>query len=633
MHSYPAYDSWNLELHPVLPKRTHFYHKQPLGVGTMLVESLTGYIARLAEAHDVSVAMLWNRELLPRIAVPAKNLSFIYKGHVLNGAGEYAQNCVTVLRDLARSEELNATTLMRFADVFSMQDCLRSQSAWCPHCFDDWRCSGAPVYEPLLWNINSVSHCPVHLHPLSMRCPHCGRAPYVLCARSRPGYCSGCLQWLGQRSARQQLQVIPDDAAVFTFAQSVGELLAAGDETCCFSNVFFKNNLRYCIGRLTDANVSRFCALTGMTYDSATHWLSPAGRIRLPLLINLCQQLRLSPLRFLTEPIRDKDLENAEQFFQGNTSHLKHGCRSRAWLDGQLASALSAEPAVSLHEVAAKLGYSSALSMRRRNPELCDRISDRYWRVTVRRPVRPLTDIPPNHSIQRAICTALRRNPRIPLKAVAQSLGFKNVVSLYKRFPDLCRAFAVANKQEKAERLASMRAVIEAALAETLPPTVPEVAARLGCTSKFVQYHFPELHTALIKRQPERKRFLDHQVIALMQEASREAPPPPISVVAARTAKSVHCLRVIDADLVKTIKKRHREQKALDAEQRRVAFRNQIAAAIADLRLRGISPSRKRVVAAISNPAMRNSHIVDQEITAHLPEREARPVTVAGGKC
>lgn len=81
------------------------------------------------------------------------------------------------------------------------------------------------------------------------------------------------------------------------------------------------------------------------------------------------------------------------------------------------------------------------------------------------------------------------------------------------------------------------------------------------------------------------------------------------------------------------IKKRHREQKALDAEQRQVAFRNQIAAAIADLCRRGISPSRKRVVAAISNPVMRNSHIVDREIPAHLRENQAQPANVAVRKC
>jgi hypothetical protein len=41
---------------------------QPLGTGPGLVESLTGYVARLAEAHDVSAAILLNRELLPRMA-------------------------------------------------------------------------------------------------------------------------------------------------------------------------------------------------------------------------------------------------------------------------------------------------------------------------------------------------------------------------------------------------------------------------------------------------------------------------------------------------------------------------------------------------------------------------------------
>ena len=68
MRRHPVYESWNLGSSAALPQRTYLYHMRPLGIGSMLVESMTGYIARLAEAHDVSPAMLLNRELLPRMA-------------------------------------------------------------------------------------------------------------------------------------------------------------------------------------------------------------------------------------------------------------------------------------------------------------------------------------------------------------------------------------------------------------------------------------------------------------------------------------------------------------------------------------------------------------------------------------
>ena len=59
-----VYESWDLDSDKILPERTHLYHLQPLGIGSIFVESLTGYIARLAEAHDISPAM----PLQPRTA-------------------------------------------------------------------------------------------------------------------------------------------------------------------------------------------------------------------------------------------------------------------------------------------------------------------------------------------------------------------------------------------------------------------------------------------------------------------------------------------------------------------------------------------------------------------------------------
>ena len=64
----------------------------------------------------------------------------------------------------------------------------------------------------------------------------------------------------------------------------------------------------------------------------------------------------------------------------------------------------------------------------------------------IRTQAAPLTAVPSNGVIKRAICRALAHTPRVPLKTVARNLGFKNVVALYNRFPQLCRAFAVANK-------------------------------------------------------------------------------------------------------------------------------------------------------------------------------------------
>src|SRR5438128_1248201 len=64
-----VFDSWD-SIPPVLPPRSRLYMLKPVGIGTPFVESLSGYIARLADVHAVSVGDLVGRELSPAAAEP-----------------------------------------------------------------------------------------------------------------------------------------------------------------------------------------------------------------------------------------------------------------------------------------------------------------------------------------------------------------------------------------------------------------------------------------------------------------------------------------------------------------------------------------------------------------------------------
>ena len=112
-----AYESWDLRSRE-LPERTYLYHLQPLGVGSAYVESLTGYIARLANAHSVSIGALLSHELLPRIRaasptpIATTNSTFVYDSQVLNGTGETARNWVQLLQQLTGVGFLDRLTLL-----------------------------------------------------------------------------------------------------------------------------------------------------------------------------------------------------------------------------------------------------------------------------------------------------------------------------------------------------------------------------------------------------------------------------------------------------------------------------------------------------------------------------------------
>ncbi|MGI8746609.1 MAG: hypothetical protein ACR2NN_29350 [Bryobacteraceae bacterium] len=116
------YESWgDLSAKDTLPKRSYLYHLQPIGLGSAYVESLTGYIARLAEAHSVATGALLALELRPRVPpVPGvaagrqegllQNSSFIYDAHVLNGLGESPRQWVRALEVLTGQDSLHTLT-------------------------------------------------------------------------------------------------------------------------------------------------------------------------------------------------------------------------------------------------------------------------------------------------------------------------------------------------------------------------------------------------------------------------------------------------------------------------------------------------------------------------------------------
>ena len=68
----PAFESWDLEPVPI-PARSRLHSIEPIGIGTSFVESLTGYIVRLAASHAVRISDLIEHELrssIPRFRAP-----------------------------------------------------------------------------------------------------------------------------------------------------------------------------------------------------------------------------------------------------------------------------------------------------------------------------------------------------------------------------------------------------------------------------------------------------------------------------------------------------------------------------------------------------------------------------------
>jgi hypothetical protein len=187
-------DSWDLTP-PVVPPRARFYPLEPIGVGTPLVEGLTGYLLRLAEAHAAPVAALTEelRRCAPvaqaASAGPEKDCACPYGllSYSANGVEESAAKWARALNAATLRADLQNLTLLAFEGFLCSLSLFRRFRTWCPSCFEEWRLSDASIYEPLLWSLSVAQVCPYHRQPLVSICPRCSRPTRPIMSLSRPG--------------------------------------------------------------------------------------------------------------------------------------------------------------------------------------------------------------------------------------------------------------------------------------------------------------------------------------------------------------------------------------------------------------------------------------------------------------
>jgi hypothetical protein len=554
------YESWG-DLNPrgTLPKRSYLYRLQPIAVGSVYVESLTGYVARLAEAHSVATGALMALELRPRVSpdswVAAKqqrsfqNSSFIYDAHILNGLGESPRQWTGMLEALTGQDSLHTLTMLNWGQVISNCDLLRRVRAWCPHCYGSWRNTNQPIYEPLLWNICAVTVCLNHRRPLARCCPHCKRESPLLTSKARPGYCYRCRGWLGAPVQNELAEYA--DAGELHIARILTERIPAGDREWSGAR------------DLLAQRSSGVCSLR------------PASQVR----------------RALEE-------------------------------------ALNSVIPVSLAHVAQQLGYRRVHTLRRRYPELCDEIQKKHDNIGSAAPRRGERYAHPTPEMAReALERAVRDSPRQSLIAICKEIGYRNVSSLYHRFPELCRALVTKNRAWREQKDQRVGALITKALDEQPVPTLKEMARRIGHYPHLLRSRFPELCAALVAQLPERKRLQRERIRKQLEDALQQNPAPPMQVVAQSVGRNQHHLGVIFPDLYRKIKRRYVEHQKTVRAQRRVQFLAQVRKAVIELCERGINPSRKHVMSTIENPSMKCTQVLDRYIAQTLREMEAESRT------
>ena len=533
------YDAWETS-RPAITHRSYFYPLSPIGVGTAAVESLTGYISRLAAAHAVDTGTLVNRELLPRVPYTKgvwtgqspphlPGYSFYIGAHTLNGVGHRTRLWVTLLQELTCVPRLDLLTTLPWAGAIACVRLLRSHRAWCSSCFGDEGASAPSEYERLLWVFQVVTVCPEHRQPLESACPFCGRTQYVLSPRSRPGYCSRCYRWLGRPSYGTMAH--SDLTEQIRVAEMVGTLLAASPTLAAhFGLELFRKNIR---GLVQDAGgYRRFHA--GIQRPHVRDWVRRPILPRMNSLIKLSHSQNVPLIRLLTERIE-----------AGNKGDQKCAWKTHyrvesGIVEATLAAATRTAVPPPLEKIANQLGYRTVKSLQSRYPALCSEIVQRRQAWTgVSRPSPSKTPVPRDR-IEAALTAELVKPGFTDLRAVAASVGLSSKRRLYKDFHDLRLAISAKNAAIKNHRRDAIMPTLVAAFNEQPIPTVAGVARRLGyATVKPVTSRFPELAMELRTCRKRLKQVKHEQAVIecvrqKLTHALEEFPPPSCTEVVQR---------------------------------------------------------------------------------------------------
>jgi hypothetical protein len=389
-----TFEAWDIET-PHTSPRSRLYDLTPIGIGTLSVESLTSYTSRLAEAHCVSVDTLFTRLLVPSTKNPTPSVgikraltpSFRMRSRALNGTGEMSAKWVRALETCTMRRDLQCLTMLNWSDILSQRYLLRRIRAWCPFCYDRWRVNGDAVYDPLIWNLDVVTFCVEHCHPLHLQCPYCERTLPILDRRSKPGHCSKCGKWLGvppqPASARDRNLGHEELKWQAWIAEAFGEIFAAEMPLdSSLARKGFPAAISRCIDQIAAGSLSKFASLIGRQKTTVWGWRRGDTRITLSDLLNTCYCMDISVLHFLTNDSalmkHEWSLVQLRRPFKGSPRSPRDKNQfDSAKVHTALTKMLDEEPPPSLQAVAKRLGYDPRF-LSRKFAKLCHSVSTRF---------------------------------------------------------------------------------------------------------------------------------------------------------------------------------------------------------------------------------------------------------------
>lgn len=348
-----------------------------MGIGSGNVESMTSYLARLAEAHSMTLGSLISCEIAPILCKKYLTQSTLFGGSrfyensaALLGMGMSANDIVNIMEILTGRHDLQSLTLLPWGQVLGPRKLIKHTRAWCPVCLSRWKEKEAEIYEPLLWSLQIVQNCLVHRVELCTMCPSCGLENFLISRRSRVGYCNKCGCFLGSDSGAKVGPRTEWDGWVAENVSNLVSTLPSKTETYCYSdmisdviNVHFSGSQK-AFGRAIDLPLSSIRSWRSGVKPSLDQILALTYRLGLPLKsVFMGRDISLIKLR----RVEAQSVKRIRRPFEYE--------KVRAFLELKLSD--DKTPPTSMRQMASEVGYDKRV-LYKYFPDMCKKNSAKY---------------------------------------------------------------------------------------------------------------------------------------------------------------------------------------------------------------------------------------------------------------
>lgn len=204
-----------------------------------------------------------------------------------------------------------------------------------------------------------------------------------------------------------------------------------------------------------------------------------------------------------------------------------------------LEESLKSKDPVSVHHIAARLGYSNDGYIQQKFPELCAAIGRKIAK-------KKQASLEAMHQV---LEKALEEDPAPTLVELARRLGCTTSTTLRSYHPELCDRILARYRAHLERRRESLRKVAELSLDETPAPPVRTVCERLGITTWFMNQYFPDVGHRIAERHlrwkaadtARRRGQLGEIVLEIAKEVYSQGLYPSVPRIAARVSPGYRC--------------------------------------------------------------------------------------------